>query len=315
MGAPATYFFPYRSIDRSQSEFRYVPDLEFGRAGEYLTDRLTDEAIRVIDFAWQEKRPFFLYMGHHAPHTPLEAKKEDIDYFASRVRPEYHHQNPTYAAMIKSLDESVGRIMAALSQRNLEPNTMIVFASDNGGYLGTDRKQSIPATTNYPLRSGKGTLYEGGIRVPLVFRWPEVVRAGGQSKQLAILTDLFATWMEAVGAPNSLASEEPNASQSLMQELRHPKGTRDARTLHFHYPHYYHAPPSTPAGAIRKNEWKLIEFFEEDRVELYQLDNDPSEKRDVANDQPATVEALRKELQAWRSNVGANMPTVNPSAK
>src|SRR5436190_6204533 len=158
-GAPQTFFWPYRGQGRFGDEFRYVPHLEFGNPGEYLTDRLTDEALRVIDHAAAAKRPFFLDLAHHAPHTPIEAKPDDVQHFRDKRRPEFHHQHPGYAAMIRSLDESVGRVLERLHDRQLERNTIVVFASDNGGYIGTadDAGQKIPVTDNWPLRSGKGT--------------------------------------------------------------------------------------------------------------------------------------------------------------
>ena len=137
-GAPQTFWWPYRGSGRFGAEYRYVPHLEFGSPGEYLTDRLTDEALTVIDNAGDQ--PFFLYLSHHAPHTPIEAKAEDVKYFESKLRPEMKHQNAVYAGMMKSLDESVGRVLAKLKDCGLEQNTIVIFASDNGGYIGIDRK-------------------------------------------------------------------------------------------------------------------------------------------------------------------------------
>ncbi len=142
-GAPQTYWWPYRGSGRFGGEFRYVPHLEFGQPGEYLTDRLTDEALTIIDRAGSGvKKPFFLYLAHHAPHTPIEAKADEVRHFAAKLRPGLNHQNAVYAAMMKSFDESVGRVLARLRERGLEQNTIVVFLSDNGGYIGIDKATS-----------------------------------------------------------------------------------------------------------------------------------------------------------------------------
>jgi arylsulfatase A len=170
-GAPQTFFWPYSGRGYYGSEFRYVPHLEFGKPGEYLTDRLTDEAMTVIDRAGD--RPFFIYLAHHAVHTPIEAKADDIRHFDAKLSGGgLNHRHGIYAAMTKSLDENVGRILDHLKRRGLDRNTVVIFASDNGGYIGTDprNRPKVPVTNNAPLRSGKGSLYEGGIRVPLMIR-------------------------------------------------------------------------------------------------------------------------------------------------
>ncbi|HNQ88141.1 MAG TPA: sulfatase [Verrucomicrobiota bacterium] len=314
-GAPQTYFWPYRGTRGFGGEFRYVPHLGMGRPGEYLTDRLTDEALRVIDHAAEAKRPFFLYLAHHAPHTPLEAKPAAVARYRAKLRPGLKHQNPVYAAMVGSLDESVGRVLSRLNRRGLGRNTIVVFAGDNGGYLGTApyEGRAIPATDNWPLRSGKGTLYEGGLRVPLLVKWPGVTSAGGVCDEPVVLTDLFRTL--AVLARQAASADEPSDGLDLGPLLRNPRGRLDREALFFHYPHYYHAPPSTPASAVRRGEWKLIEWFEDNRVELYNLREDPSEERDLATRLSGKAEALRGQLQEWRAAVGARMPRPNPEFK
>ncbi|MBL9200657.1 MAG: sulfatase [Opitutaceae bacterium] len=310
-GAPSTFFWPYRGGFGAAGELRYVPHLEFGAAGEYLTDRLTDEALRVIDRAAADRRPFFLYLAHHAPHTPIEAKPADVAHFEAKLRPGLNHRNATYAAMIKSLDDSVGRVLARLAERGLERETIVVFASDNGGYLGTDRRQDVPVTTNAPLRSGKGSLYEGGLRVPLMVRWPGVTPAGRNCAEPVVLTDLFRTIAGAAGLAEIAGA--PGDGLDLAPLLRDPEARLGRETIFFHYPHYYHAQPSTPASSVRDGDWKLIEYFEDGRLELFHLRDDPGETRDRATMERARAAAMRAKLVAWRESVGAALPTPNPN--
>ena len=306
-GAPQTFFRPYSGSGRFP-EFRYVPHLEFGKPGEYLTDRLTDEALRVIDQAGDQ--PFFLYLAHHAPHTPIEAKPNDVSHFEAKIRPGQHHQNAVYAAMVKSLDDSVGRVLDHLKQRGLAENTIIIFTSDNGGYIGTEKGQTVPVTSNAPLRSGKGSLYEGGIRVPLIVRWPGVTPAGVECREPVIVMDLFHTLTGALSLEKSKGAAD---GMDIGPLLRDPAQTLKREALYFHYPHYY--PTTTPVGAIRAGDWKLLEYFEDGRCELYHLKNDPGEKTDLASRMPDKAASLRKQLQRWRAEVRAAEPTPNPASK
>ncbi len=308
-GAPHTFFWPYRGTGRFGSEFRYVPHLEFGQPGEYLTDRLTDEALRVIDHAGD--KPFFLYLAHHAPHTPIEARPDDVENFRKRLRPEMRHQNPVYAAMVKSLDDSVGRVMSHLEQRGLDKHTLIIFTSDNGGYIGIDKRSGydVPVTDNFPLRSGKGSCYEGGLRVPLIVNWPGTASSGGVCNESVVLTDLFPTLADAAGV--LLPTGSVQDGQNLSPLLITPTAQLDRDALFFHFPHYYHAPPTTPVSAVRAGDWKLLEYLEDNRIELYNLKDDPSEKTNLAAEIPEKTAELQQRLYAWRQNVAAQMPTPN----
>lgn len=305
-GAPRTFFWPYKGVRTSGGEYRYVPDLPYGHDGEYLTDRLTDESLAVIDQAHRQRQPFFLYLAHHAPHTPIEAKPDDVAYFRKRLTDGSKPQrNPVYAGMLKSLDESVGRILRKLEELQIEQDTIVVFTSDNGGFIGQMKLDGVdvPITSNAPLRSGKGTCYEGGLRVPLLVRWPKLSRAG-VTDQPVVLTDLFPTLM------HSALQQEPEQTDGvdLTPLLKAPDATLPDRAFYFHYPHYYHAPVSTPVSAIRKGDWKLLHYYEDGHDELYNLSADPAEKLDLSNMQPTVAAELRSELKDWLVEVNAEMP-------
>lgn len=305
-GAPQTFFHPYTGSKRYGGEFRYVPGLPFGRAGEYLTDRLTDEALRVIDHA--ANRPFFLYFAHFAPHTPIEGKPEIVRRYQSRIRQGMRHRNAAYAAMIESLDDSVGRVTAHLKAKNLDRNTLIVFVSDNGGYINAFDGQ--PVTDNHPLRSGKGSLYEGGIRVPLIFSGAGVARAGSSSNVPVVSTDLYRTLLDSAGLGASPGYHAAIDSASLQPLLQQRSESLARHELFFHYPHYY--PTTSPVSALRHGDWKLIEYFDGPKTELYNLASDPDESDDLAARQPELASKLRTRLQTLRTETGARLPSVNP---
>ena len=312
-GAPQTYWWPYAGVGRFGAEHRYVPHLEFGRNGEYLTDRLTDEALRVIDHA--DGRPFFLYLAHHAPHTPIEAKPEDVLHFQGKVQREMRHRNPEYAAMLRSLDENIGRVFDHLHARRLTENTVVIVVSDNGGQMNIDPPENPggPETRNAPLRSGKGSLYEGGIRVPLLVRWPGVTPRGVQCAEPVQLADLFATLL-AAGAPETFSREKSTIDGvDLKPLLRKPGSWLDREYLFFHYPHYYAT--TSPVSAVRSGKWKLLHYHEDDRFELYNLAKDPGETTDLVDDEWLLHWSLRYALDEWRQEVGAKLPRPNPDYK
>jgi arylsulfatase A-like enzyme len=297
-GAPPTFFHPFRGPFGQARERRYVPGLGLGQPGEYLTDRLTDEALRLVDAAGD--RPFFLNLWFHNPHTPIEGKPAHVTRFRERLTPAHRHQNPDYAAMVYSLDENVGRVLDHLERRGLAQRTVVVFASDNGGYVNEYRGRAV--TTNFPLRSGKGSLYEGGIRVPLLIRWPGVTPPGTVCNEPVVVMDLFPTLAELAGAAAPLAPD----GLRLLPLLRNPHARLPRDTLAFHFPHYY--PTTTPASALRHGDWKLIEYYEGPRAELYHLGQDPGEQKDLALEQPRRVAELRARLAAWRREVNAQDP-------
>lgn len=306
-GAPQTFWWPYSGKGRFGDEFRYVPHLEFGKPGEYLTDRLTDEAIKVMDRAGEQ--PFFIYLAHHSVHTPIEAKEADVKHFDAKLREDMNHKHGVYAAMNKNLDDNVGRVLDHLKKTGLEKNTLVIFASDNGGYVGSDKAsgRDMPVTNNAPLRSGKGSLYEGGIRIPLIIRWPGVSHAGVCDEPVVTM-DLFNTLLGAAGKTSPATD-----GTDITPLLKEPKSKLGREALFFHYPHYYHT--TTPVSAVRSGDWKLLEFFEDQHLELYNLHDDPGERHDLAKEMPDKANALRDQLHAWRESVGAALPTTNPDYK
>lgn len=308
-GAPQSYYYPYRGEGRFAGEYRYVPGLGDGRAGDYLTDRLTDAALDVIDTAGD--RPFLLYMAHHAPHTPIEAKPELVAQYEAKLSPGLHHQNASYAAMVHSLDESVGRILERLQCRGLAQRTLVVFVSDNGGHIGRFDQRQV--TNNYPLRSGKGSLYEGGIRVPLIIRPPGAGSQGRVCHQPVYVGDLFPTVLEITEMVDAAPSKTALDGLSLLPLLTAPEANLNRTALYFHYPHYYAT--TTPASAVRSGDWKLIEYYEDGRRELYNLREDLGEKHDLAATQVETCDHLRALLDEWRWSVGARLPQQNSANK
>lgn len=310
-GAPATFFHPFSGASGSAREFRYVPGLGLGKPGDYLTDRLTDEALKLIDAAGD--RPFFLNLWHHSPHTPIEARREHIEHYQRKLKPGLRHQNATYAAMVHSLDENVGRVLDHLHKRGLADHTLVIFVSDNGGYTNPWRGQ-VP-TDNWPLRSGKGSLYEGGIRVPLIVRLPGVTPKGATCNTPVTCADFLPTILELCndfgGAKVSISSALDGVSFAAL--LKQPQARLPREELFFHYPHYYFN--TTPVSAVRSGDWKLLEYFEDNRVELYNLREDPGEAHDLAAKNPDQAAKLRVRLHTWWKEADALLPTANPDYK
>ena len=299
-GAPGNYFFPYDgdwAIPTTGLKAKWNVLLD-GKPGEYLTDRLTDEAVKFIRD--QRERPFFLYFPHYGVHTPLQAKKEMIAKY-EKIPEGQRQGKPEYAAMIESVDQSVGRVMDTLRELGLEQNTLIIFTSDNGGFYN--------ATSNAPLRANKGAYYEGGIRVPLIIKWPGVTKPGRVSGEPVISTDLYPTCLAAAGQP---LRPNQHVDGLNLQPLLADGASLGRAALFWHYPHYNEHPSSVPSSVIRKGPWKLIETFDPEGVELYNLADDLSETRNLASDRADLVKELRRELDAWRRDVGAEMMRPNP---
>lgn len=308
-GAPATFHFPYRGHwSKSDPEYRYVP-VGPGKPGDYLTDKLTDHALNLIE--QKRNAPFLLSLWFHTVHTPIEAKPEDIARFEKRKRGA-QHKHAVYAAMVASLDENVGRVLRKLDELNLADNTVVVLTSDNGGVdFPTSKSGDKPPTSNAPLRSGKGTLYEGGIRVPLMIRWPGRTKPGFICKTPVTSEDFFPTF--AAGFASDAKDLPRFDGVSLLPLLEDPNAALPRKTLYWHYPHYYQR--MTPGSAIRDGDWKLVHYYEDNRVELYNLMKDPSEQYDRSTSNPIKAKELRARLDAWRNETGANAPTPNPNRR
>jgi arylsulfatase A-like enzyme len=288
-GQPPSYFSPYN-----------IPTLTDGPKDEFLSDRLTDETLKFIE--QNRTKPFFIYLPHYAVHTPLMGKPAVVAKYKAKADPRHPQQNARYAALVESVDDSVGRILARLDALDLAENTVIFFTSDNGGLVLNN------VTSNQPLRAGKGSVYEGGVRVPLLVKWPGVTRPGSVCDAPVSTPDFYPTMLEMAGLKP--LQRQVMDGRSLVPLLRQ-RGAVRRDTVYWHYPHY-HPGGATPYSAVRAGDWKLIEFFEDNRVELYHLRDDIGEENDLAATQRGKAQALRKQLQAWRKAVGAQLPTPNP---
>lgn len=300
--------------DNKHFDFETTPRVEVPK-GTYFADFITD---RSLDFMERHRRkPFFLYVAHFAVHTPIQAKADDVARWEKKPVAGTHW-NPTYAAMIQSVDESVGRILAKLEELKLSENTIVIFSSDNGGvggYASTEAPSPKKGfTDNAPLRGGKGTLYEGGIRVPFIVRWPGVVPAGTTSEQPLVHVDVYPTFLEIAGA--KARSGYVLDGTSFLSVLKEPEHKLKHKPIFCHFPGYLQSYVhdngwrTTPVGAIHSGDFKLMEFFEDNRVELYNLREDIGEKNNLATKMPGKAKELRKQLAAWRKEIRAEMPTM-----
>ena len=303
MGRPSSYFSPYQN-----------PRLEDGPTGEHLTERLADETLKILAAFKASDKPFFLMHSFYDVHTPLQARPALIEKYRAKAKrlglqdafigeTQYYlsakgprqtrsvQSHAVYAAMVEEMDTAFGRILARLDELGLADNTLMIFASDNGG-LST--AEGSP-TSNLPLRAGKGWLYEGGIREPWVIRLPGAAHPGSTTDVPIMTTDIFPTVLAAVGVPVPTGLEIDG--QNLLPLLHGgPPPARDA--LFWHYPHYGNQ-GGFPGGAVRMGDWKLIEHYEDGSVALYNLRHDIGEHRDLAAAQTPRVNAMRKRLHAW----------------
>ncbi len=319
IGSPPSYFSPYG-----------IPTLPDGPDGEYLTDRLTDEAVGLIERA--DDRPFFLNLWHYAVHTPLQAPRALVDTYVAKAErlgldtdavaegepmPAWHldgervrrrtvQSHPVYAAMVAAMDRGVGRVVAALERTGRLDDTLIIFTSDNGG-LST--AEGSP-TSNRPLNEGKGWMADGGIRVPLIVRWPGQVPAGQVSELVMTTPDFYPTLLTVAGL-DPIADQHVDG-RDVWAQWRGAPGGRGP--IFWHYPHYSNQ-GGTPGAAVRSGRWKLIRYFEDGHQELYDLDEDIGEQHDRAAAEPRTVAELVALLDDWMIEVTARIPGPNPAGR
>ncbi|MCE7066631.1 sulfatase-like hydrolase/transferase [Dyadobacter sp. CY326] len=279
--AGGAYYHPYF----------FMPELEAKSQGEYLTDRLNNEAVDFIKR--NQKQAFLLYLSHYSVHTKLKARTDKVGKHQSKPGAGTDKNNPELAAMLESIDDGVGQIVQTLRALGLEKNTLIIFTSDNGG--------ETKVTSNAPLRGGKSQLYEGGIRVPLIAYWPEKIKAGATSSVAINTLDIFPTFSEIAGLEASAVT--PYSGTSIWPLLS-GKGDIKARNLYWHYPLAKpHFLGGRSAGAIRSGDFKLIEFFDDQTAELYDLKQDPFEQHNLAASNPEKTKELKKQLAKWREGI------------
>jgi len=282
--------------------------------GTYLADFLTNKAVNFIN--QNKEKPFFLCVHHFGVHSPYEAKKELIERFQKK-QGVGGHNNPTYAAMLFSVDESVGKILKTLDDLNLSKNTLVIFTSDNGGVGGYARegiKQGGDKTDNTPLRGGKGMLYEGGIRVPYIFRMPGTINPGTTSNTPICSVDLYPTLHEF--SKSELPKNYRLDGESYFSQLQGDTSKSLKRSdIFWHFPGYLGAGENTyrtkPVSVIRSGNYKLLEFLEDGKIELYNLIEDVGEKNNLASQMPDLKKELYDKLTNWRNDIKAPMPSKN----
>jgi len=281
-GGPPSYFEPYR-----------IPNITPRREGEYLPDRLADEAIGFIRA--NRNGPFFVALWNYTVHWPMQAPQNLVEKYESRIGPGV--KDARYAAMIEAMDAAIGRVMTTLEELKLTDDTLVIFTSDNGGFGGVSDCR--------PLRASKGYLYEGGIRVPLIVRWPGVVAGGRTCRTPVISTDFYPTLLEVAGLRPQ--TDKTLDGKSIVSTLKQA-GRLERKAIFFHYPNYAWHRSNRLGGAIREGDYKLIKWYDDESVELYNLADDLSEKNDLSGKMPRRASDLKRKLEAWLTKSGAAMP-------
>jgi arylsulfatase A-like enzyme len=291
-GQPPSYFDPYKN-----NKLSGIPTLSPRKEGEYLTDRLGDEAVHFIKD--HKEKPFFINMNPYAVHTPIQGRPDLVAKYEKKAHPDQN--NPSYAAMVESVDMLVGKIMHALDSLDLSENTVLIFTSDNGGLERV--------TDNTPLRSGKGYAYEGGIRVPLIVRFPGKIAKGSRNDVPVISHDLFPTICDIVNLDVSESSQVDGVS---IKPILYQGDQPEREALYWHFPHY-RVGGVVPYSIIRRGDWKLIKRYQGKEFELFNLRNDPSEQTDVSGENQDKVKELNNKLMNWLEESKARLPKANPA--
>lgn len=281
-GGPPSYFAPYK-----------IPNIKSHARGEYLPDRCADECIQFIKTAKADGIPFFLCWWNYSVHYPFQAPDNLIAKYEKRKGPGI--ENPTYAAMIEGMDISIGKLLAALDDESLSRDTLVIFTSDNGPFAANVR----------PLRGEKGYLYEGGIRVPMIVRWPDRVIADTVTSAPVITMDVHATILDVA---NLKADPSNNPDGISLKQLLMGDQDLDREAIYFHYPNYAFHKGNRLASAIRSGDYKLLKFYDDDSVELYNLKSDISESQNLADNHPKKTAQLLTALESWLKETNASKP-------
>ncbi len=284
-GGPPSYFGPYK-----------IPNLEAKSDGEYLPDRCADECIEFVKS--NREQPFFLCWWNYSVHYPFQAPADLVAKYEKRKGKGV--ENPTYAAMIEGMDRAIGKLLVALDENKLSGNTLVIFTSDNGPFAANVK----------PLREEKGHLYEGGIRVPLIVRWPGHTQAAGQTATPVVTMDIHATILEAAHLKPD-PSNTPDGISLLPILDAEPKTKLDRRSIYFHYPNYAFHKKNRLGSAVRSGDYKLIKFYDQNSIELYDLKNDIGETNNLASTMPKMAQEMRSDLESWLQQTKASQPRSN----
>ncbi|MDP6526705.1 MAG: sulfatase [Kiritimatiellia bacterium] len=287
-GAPGSYFHPYQGKKAVEN----IPP--GGKKGDFLTDRLTDETLKIIN-NWKAE-PFFVHLAYYAVHTPVMGKPELVKHFADKA-PGKVHKKPAYAALLRSVDDSVGRILAELEKLGIAENTLIIITGDNGGLMSQTR--------NAPLRAGKGSVYEGGVREPTIVRWPGVTPAGSVCDTPVITMDFYPTILKVTGAKGDAAHNKAVDGVDITALLRDPKAKLGRDNLFWYFPHK-HGGGARPYASLRHKDMRLVKWFSDNRLELYDLKADISESKNLAKTMPEKAKELDAILTAWLKETNAD---------